>query len=173
MVPIRHIRSEPHEENPMADPDWTPLRDRLARAIATLEESEVVALSNVVPPEEQRWSEPRRGLLGRREPEPLPSGFMVQVVGQGQGVVQATCEGPVLVGGHLELTEAEDAAVRALGWKGPADPGHYAPYAPAYTVTDWPRTDADELARIAVEALEIEHASPTLEWTLEVPDHDA
>ena len=163
MVPIRHIRSEPHEENPMADPAWTPLRDRLARAIATLEESEVVALSNVVPPEEQRWSEPRRGLLGRRQPEPLPSGFMVQVVGQGQGVVQATCEGPVLVGGHLELT-AVDSGFKYMT---------VAPYAPAYTVTDWPRTDADELARIAVEALEIEHASPTLEWTLEVPDHDA
>lgn len=155
----------------MSDPAWTTLRDRLSAELATLGESEVVILQNHVPAEEQRFSEPRRRLFGSTKPQPLPSGFMVQFVGQGKGQGQelmiGTCEGPTLVGGHIELTEAEDQEIRALGWRGPGDPDHYESYAPAYTVVEWPRADAQRLAQIAVSALEIEGARADLDWTFD------
>jgi hypothetical protein len=150
----------------MTDPRWDPWRERLAAELATLSDVEFLILEQRVPAAEQRWSEPRRGLFGRKQPTPLPTGYVVQFAGQGQGVVLGSLAGPTLVGGHLELTEAQDAQVRGLGWKGPGDPGHYAPYAPGYTVEEWPQSDAAGLARITVDALAAQGATPDLDWSL-------
>ena len=150
----------------MAAHPWDLWRDRLATELATLGEVEFLVFDHPVPPEQQQWSEPRRGFLGRKRAEPLPSGFVAQFAGQGQGVVLGNLAGAALVGGHLDLTEEQDRQIRELGWKAPGDPGHYAPYAPDYTVTEWPHSDAAGLARITVEALAIQGASPDLDWTL-------
>lgn len=150
----------------MADPRWDRWRDRLAAELATLSEAEFVVFDHEVPPEQQRWSQPRRGLFRSKPPERLPSGFVAQFAGQGQGVVLGVLAGSTLVGGHIEVGEEEDRRIRELGWRGPGDPGHYAPYAPDYTVVEWPQTDAEGLARITVEALQIQGADPDLAWTL-------
>lgn len=150
----------------MADPRWDGWRDRLATELATLSETEFLVFDHDVPPEQQRWSEPRRGLFRTKPPKQLPSGFVAQFAGQGQGVVLGILGGATLVGGHVELTDEQDRRIRDLGWKAPGDAGHYEPYAPDYTVVEWPQTDAAGLARITVEALEIQGADPDLAWTL-------
>jgi hypothetical protein len=150
----------------MADDRWSGWRDRLAAELATLSESEFVIFDHDVPPEMQRWSQPRRGLFRTKPPARLPSGFLAQFAGQGQGCVIGTLAGATLVGGHVEVTEEQDARIRGLGWKGPGDPGHYENYAPEYTVVDWPQSDAAGLARITVDALEVQGADPELAWHL-------
>lgn len=150
----------------MTETSWQVWRQRLATEIATLAESEVVVLDHDVPPEMQRWSEPRRVLLVPVKPRRLPSGFLVQFVGQGQDVVMGTLAGPASLGGQVELDETQDRQIRALGWRGVGDPGHWEGYAPDYTVVDWPRGDADGLARITVEALAVQGATPGLSWRI-------
>ena len=135
--------------------------------LATLQDGEFVILSHVVAPEDQRHTEAKRVLFWTVKARPLPTGYMVQFIGQGQGCLLGTCEGPVQVGGHLELTDEQDRRIRDLGWCGPGDPGHYAPYAPQYTVIDAPQTEAGHLAQMAVDALEIQGARPDLQWELE------
>jgi hypothetical protein len=78
----------------MSTSTWPQLRDRLAAALSTLQEGEFVILSST---------------------EPL--GYTVQFIGQGQSCLLATCEGPTLVGGALELTEEQDRRIRDLGWR--------------------------------------------------------
>ncbi len=151
----------------MSDPAWDPLRYRLASVLATLQDGEFVILSHAVAPEDQRYTEPKRVLFWTVKPKLLPTGFMVQFIGQGQGCLLGTCEGPVQVGGHLELTDEQDRRIRSLGWRGPGDPGHYVPYAPQYTVVDAPQTEAARLAQMTVDALEIQGARPDLRWELE------
>ncbi len=153
----------------MPDPRWDRWRARLAPELATLSATEFLEFlifDHEVPPELQRWSEPRRGLFRTKPPVRLPSGFHAQYAGQGQGVVLGELAGAELVGGHVQVTEEQDRQIRDLGWKGPGDPGHYEPYTPSYTVVEWPQSEADALARITVEALEIQGADPDLPWTL-------
>ena len=150
----------------MADDRWTRWQERLAAEVATLSDVEFLVFDHEVAPEQQRWSEPRRGLFRTKPPRRLPSGFVVQFAGQGQGVVLGILGGSTLVGGHVDLTEEQDQRIRDLGWKGPGDPGHYEPYAPDYTVVDWPQSDSAGLAQITVEALAIQGAEPDLAWTL-------
>lgn len=150
----------------MPDPRWDRWSERLASELATLSETEFLIFDHEVPPEQQRWSEPRRGLFRTKPPVRLPSGFVAQFAGQGQGVVLGVLGGATLVGGHVELTEEQDRRIRDLGWQGPGDPGHFEPYAPDCTVLDWPQSGADSLARITVEALEIQGADPDLRWTV-------
>lgn len=149
----------------MAHPAWDVWRDRLAAELATLQESEFVIFDHVVPPERQRWTQPKRAAFFKT-PRPLPTGFVAQFVGQGEGVVMADLAGPTLVGGHIEITQAQDEQIRGLGWRGPGDPGHWEGYAPNYTVVDWPQSEATGLAQITVDALEIQGARPDLDWQL-------
>lgn len=152
----------------MADSAWNAWRDRLASELSTLQESEFVIFDHVVPPEQQRWTQPKNLLLfkTRPRPQPLPTGYLAQFVGQGQDVVMGDLAGPTLVGGHIEITEAQDEEIRGLGWRGPGDPGHWEGYAPNYTLVDWPTSRAHDLAQITVDALEIQGARPDLQWQL-------
>lgn len=150
----------------MPDPRWDRWRERLASELATLTETEFLIFDHEVPPEQQRWSQPRRRLFGTKPPVRLPSRFVAQFAGQGQGVVLGILGGAALAGGHVELTEEQDRRIRDLGWRRPGDPGHCEPYAPDDTVLEWPQSDAEGLARITVEALEIQGATPDLPWTL-------
>ena len=150
----------------MSDGSWQPWSDRLAAELATLEESEFVIFDHEVPAEMQRWSKPRKVLFVEIKPKPLPSGFLVQFVGQGQQVVMGDLAGPAFLGGHIELTDTQDEQIRALGWRAPGDQGHWQNYAPDYTVVDWPRSEAATLARIACEALAIQGAAPALPWRI-------
>lgn len=150
----------------MAAPAWDELGDRLAQELATLAESEVLVLDHPVPESQQRRTKARRILLWTVPSRPLPSGFIVQFVGQGEGVLMATCAGPESLGGHVPLTEEQDRRIRELGWKGLGDEGHWENYGAEYTIVDWPQSDAVGLAQLAVDALEVQGATPDLGWEI-------
>lgn len=150
----------------MPETDWSTWQACLTSELATLEEGEVLVFDHQVPPELQRWSEPRRGLFRSKPAQPLVSGLMAQFTGQGQDLLLGILEDATLVDGHTETTSEDDQRIRELGWQGPGDPAHYEPYAPNYTITDWPRSSAQELARVTLEALQLQGAAPSWQWTL-------
>lgn len=150
----------------MAAPAWLEWRDRLAQELATLAESEVLTLEYLFPPSQQRRTKARRILFWTVPSRPVSSGFLVQFVGQGQEVLMATCAGPESLGGPLPLTEEQDRRIRELGWKGLGDEGHWDPYGADYTVQNWPQSDALRLAQLAVDALEVQGATPDLDWEI-------
>ena len=141
----------------MADPGWQALRDRLAGELATLADHEFVVVNEKPPP-----PGPKQGLLRRRPAAPAVR--HVQFL-RDEDVVYAECVGATLFGGPYDIAPADHERLRTLGWRAPGDTSETYWGAPNYRIHATP-TDAERLADLAVDSLEVLGLTPTSDLEL-------
>jgi hypothetical protein len=135
--------------------EFDDLRRELAGRLAALSQGDALILGEPVEVSKRR---------GFRKQQVPPSRF-VQFLRDPEHLY-GECVGSTVFGGDWETSEADHQRIRALGWLAPGDPDPSGtrPGYPNY----WcclPESQADELATMAIGALDVLGAEPAaLEW---------
>jgi hypothetical protein len=158
-----------------AEPNWRPLRQRIAlelQALARNDHDAVIVSEQETATTPQTHDRTRtRGplrTLGRRlgfiHVHPFPKLRFVQfAIGKDPNTIYAECVGSTAWDGSINLTPETDRRLRALGWLSPDDPGYldysFGRGAPMYRLST-PDTDTEHLADLAIESLALLGLTP-------------